>query len=336
MVSKGSELASPAVRRRLPTVRARAFLVLAQLSFGACVLNVISGASVRLTDSGLGCADWPACDKTRFTPPASFHPLMEFGNRMIVGVLVALVIVTLLAAVLRTQRRRDLVWLSAGLVLGVIGEALIGAVVVYSKLNPYVVMVHFMVGMLLVTCSFVLALRAGRAPVTGTTKVSAGARRVTWAMVAILAVAIAAGTATTGAGPHAGSPGAKRIPVPLDDMARTHSSIVLVLGALLLYELWLLYKQAAPESIRQRAQTLLAVMVGQGLVGYTQFFTHEPALLVGIHVTGAVCVLVTMLWFWDGLSHHPADEIPGRASPGAPASPAGVSTKPPGLVEVIR
>jgi heme a synthase len=275
------------------------------------VVNVLSGATVRLTDSGLGCANWPSCTKSQFTPPLSFHPIMEFANRMVVGLLVVVVIVAFLASIVREHRRGDLIALSALLAGGVIGEAGVGAAVVYSKLNPYVVMVHFLLGIGLVTVALVLAMRAGRARVAGTTKVTAEVRRIAVAMIAVLVVALAAGTATTGAGPHAGGPGAPRIPIPLADMARTHSSIVLVLGALTLVELWMMRRTSAPASVIKRAEALLAVMIAQGLIGYTQFFTHEPTLLVGFHVAGAVAVWMTLLWFYDGLSFHPPESADG-------------------------
>ncbi len=296
----------------------RLYLRIAQVALGACVVNVISGASVRLTDSGLGCADWPACTKSNVTPALSFHPIMEFTNRMVVVLLVIAVAVAFLGAFVREQRRRDLLVLSGALVAGVLGEAALGAEVVYSKLNPYVVMAHFLLGMGLVALSFGLAVRAGRAgragregraPDHSITKVDAQVRNLARAMTAVLVIAIAAGTATTGAGPHAGGVGAKRIGVPLADMARTHSSIVLVLAALTLVELWLLHRSNAPLSIAKRAQVLLAVMVAQGFVGYTQYFSHEPSLLVGVHVAGAVSVWLAMLWFYDGLSHHPAETM---------------------------
>jgi heme a synthase len=293
----------------LPRLTSRAYLRLTQVVLVTCVVNVISGASVRLTESGLGCADWPTCTRSSVTPPLSFHPIMEFANRMVVSLLVVAVVIAFLGSFLRMQRRKDLVVLSGGLLVGVLAEAGVGALVVYSKLNPYVVMVHFLVGMALVTLSLVLAVQAGRARAPGTLKVTPRALKLSRLMIAVLVVVLAAGTATTGAGPHAGGPGAKRIPVPLADMARTHSSIVLVLGALLLVELWLLQRDAAPPSVVKRGQALLAVMVAQGLVGYTQYFTHEPALLVGIHVAGAVSVLLTMLWFYDGMYQHPAEAL---------------------------
>ena len=243
----------------------RVYLRIAQVALGACVVNVISGATVRLTDSGLGCADWPTCTKSDVTPPLSFHPIMEFANRMVVVLLVIAVVVAFLGSFIREERRRDLSVLSGALVAGVLGEAAVGAVVVYSKLNPYVVMVHFLLGMGLVALALALALRAGRARDRCALRRSiARSGNVARAMTAVLVVVLAAGTATTGAGPHAGGPGAKRIGVPLADMARTHSSIVLVLGALTLVELWLLHRSGAPL---ERGETRTGASCGHGCPG---------------------------------------------------------------------
>ena len=128
-------------------------------------------------------------------------------------------------------------------------------------------------------------------------------------MLVLLALAVAAGTATTGAGPHAGGKGAKRIPVPLTDMARTHSGIVLVaVGAVLVF-LAVLYRRTAPESTQSRARLLLVVMAAQALVGYTQYLSREPALLVGVHVAGATAVWLAAVWCYDGLFSHPAEAL---------------------------
>ena len=151
--------------------------------------------------------------------------------------------------------------------------------------------------------------------------VSPGVRRLARWMLVVLVLAIAAGTATTGAGPHAGGKGAKRIPVPLADMARTHAEIVLVLGVMTLAMLYLLDHTRAPERVIGRARILLVVMVAQGVIGYTQYFTHLPALLVGVHVFGVTVLWTAMLWFYDGLSHHPLEADLDRATL-VPVSPA--------------
>jgi len=291
----------------LPPVGPRAFRRLAQVALGLTVLNIVSGAAVRLSDSGLGCPDWPTCSLHHLTPPLSLHPAIEFSNRMVVVALCLVAAAVLLAALVRAPRRRDLTWLSAGLIGGILAEAVIGGLVVYSKLNPYVVMVHFMVGITLLTVAVELVLRAGRAPGPGVLMVTPSVRRLASSMLAVLVLAIAAGTATTGAGPHAGGKGAKRIPVPLADMARTHAEIVLVLGALTLAMLYLLEHTRAPARVADRGRILLAVMVAQGVIGYTQYFTHLPPLLVGVHVFGVTILWSAMLWFAAGLWHHPAE-----------------------------
>ena len=311
----------------MPRVGPRAFLLLAQASLVLVVLNIVSGAAVRLTDSGLGCPDWPTCSARSVTPPLSFHPVVEFSNRMVVVALSAVVAATLIASWLRRPRRRDLAWLSAALVGGVVGEAVLGGVVVYSKLNPYAVMTHFMVGMALLTVALVLALRSGRARGPGRSLVPSAGRRVAWLFSALVVLAVVAGTATTGSGPHAGGPDAVRLPVPLDDMARTHSGIAIAAGALLLVELALLRRARAPEGVERRGELMLVAVVAQGALGYTQFFLHVPALLVGFHVFGATLVWGATVWFLDGLRAHDV-EIGAEA---AVAEPEDAALSPPAI-----
>jgi cytochrome c oxidase assembly protein subunit 15 len=298
---------------QLPVVTPRAFLRITQVTVVIVAINILTGAAVRLSDSGLGCPDWPTCSQHRLTPPLALHPAIEFGNRMVVVILCVATAVAVIAALLRRPRRHDLVWLSAGLLGGVLGEAVLGAVVVYTKLNPYAVMIHFMVGIALLTDAFVLVLRAGRPDPLDAAGAGAGAavskvsrreRRVSQVMLGLLAVVVAAGTATTGAGPHAGGPGAKRLPIALEDMVRIHSGIVLCLVGLTLVLLYLLNHTGAPPSVLERARLLLGAMVVQGGIGYIQYFSHLPALLVWVHVLGATVVWVAMLWFYDGLTHH--------------------------------
>jgi len=309
---------------QLPHVTPRRFLRITQVTVVLVVLNVVTGAAVRLSDSGLGCPDWPTCSRTRLTPALALHPVVEFGNRMVVVVLCVAALVTVLAALARAPRRGDLTGLSAGLVGGIVAEAVLGAVVVYSKLNAYVVMVHFLVGMALLTVAVVLALRAGRAAADSppVRMVTPGTVRAGRLVLAVLALAVAAGTATTGAGPHAGGKGAKRVPVPLADMARLHSGIVLVVVALTLGVLALLARQGAPTRVLDRGRVLVGAMLAQGAVGYAQYFSHLPPLLVGIHVFGATVVWSAMVWFYDGLSRHRPEEAPPTAPAGGTPAPA--------------
>jgi cytochrome c oxidase assembly protein subunit 15 len=293
----------------------RPFLLLCRITLATVLLNVVTGASVRLSDSGLGCPDWPTCSQHHLTPPLLLHPVIEFANRAVVFLLVVACLATVVASFLRAPApRRDLQWLSGGLIVGVIGEAVLGAFVVYSKLNAYVVMVHFMVGMALLAVAVELTLRAGHRSGRGTLVVSKSALWLTRALVALVVVVLAAGAATTGSGPHAGGKGAKRIPIGLEDMTRIHAEIVLAAGVLLLALLWALWRTDAPSRVQDAGRVLLVVMVGQGIIGYTQFFTHLPAVLVGFHVFGASMVWAVVLWFHHGLSDHQPESV---TTPGA-------------------
>jgi cytochrome c oxidase assembly protein subunit 15 len=252
---------------------------------------------------------------------------MEFGNRMVVGCLCAAAAVTLLCALLRSPRRRDLSVLSALLVGGIVGEALLGEIVVYSKLNPYAVMTHFMLGIALLTVALALALHAGRDRGRGTAKVAPWQLRFAHLTWGLLLLAVVAGTATTAAGTHAGGPGAKRLPVALSDMARTHSGIVLALVAAVSCLLYVLERDGAPRSVSIRGRAMFAAMVAQGIIGYIQYWSHLPALLVGVHVFGATVVWSSMYWFADGLVLHVPEAAALGASPPR-ASGSGQSVEP--------
>lgn len=317
----------------MPSLRVspRAFLLLCRLTLATVVLNVVTGAAVRLSDSGLGCPDWPTCSQHHLTPPLALHPVVEFGNRVVVALLVVAAGATLVAALLRRPARRDLRWLSGGLVLGILGEAVVGAVVVYSKLNAYVVVGHFLVGMALLAVATVLTLRAGHAAGRGRPAVAPAVLRATRLLLVVLVAAIAAGAMTTGAGPHAGGRGAKRIPVPLIDMTRVHAELVIAAVVVLLVVVWLARRTDAPARAQDSALVLLGVMVAQGIVGYSQYFTHLPAVLVGIHVFGASMVWATALWFHHGLSEHVVEPVTvavGPESEDAAAAPAAGARKP--------
>ncbi len=277
------------------------------MALAATVLIIVTGAAVRLTGSGLGCPDWPSCYQHRLVAQLSLHPLVEFGNRLVtVGVTVA-VAAALIAALARRPRRRDLTWLTAGLVVGVIGQAVIGGVVVYTKLNPVLVAFHFLFSHGIVADAVVLVRRAGHAPGAGTPKVG---RELVWLarlVLVVLGVVLAAGTVTTGSGPHAGGPGAARLAIAFRDAAELHSTLVMLLVGLTLATLFALRVGHAPEEAQRWGRLLFSVMVVQGGLGYLQYFTHVPALLVEVHVIGATAVWIAAIGFSLRLFHHPAE-----------------------------
>jgi cytochrome c oxidase assembly protein subunit 15 len=284
-------------------------------------LIVLTGGAVRLTGSGLGCSNWPECSAGHLTPALQLHGLIEFGNRLVTVVLVVAVAASFLAMVFRSPRRRDLIWLSGGLVAGVIAQAVLGGIVVYTKLNPYVVMVHFLASMALLVDAVVLVHRDGLdyAPGSAHLLVPRPLIRLYYGLLALLTLVLAAGTATTGAGPHAGDSSsqqiAKRIPVALRDMAELHSSLALLMVGLTLGLVVALHVSGVPERVRRSSRILVVVMVAQGAVGYTQYFTHLPALLVEVHLLGATAIVIGTVQTFLACTYHAKEAVPAPLVP---------------------
>ncbi len=304
----------------------RRFRALAVASLVMCILIVVTGAAVRLTDSGLGCPDWPSCTEHHLTPPLSFHSGVEFGNRLVTVVLVIVVAATFLAAWRRAPFRSDLAWLSGGLVAGVVAQAVLGGIIVYTKLNPYLVMVHFLLSMLVVVDALVLVHRCTRryGPGEGHRLVPGLFVRLTQGALVLLAFVLAAGTATTGAGPHAGEASgqlvAKRIPIALRDMAELHASLALLLVGVTISLVVALHATAVPERVRRAGRIVVVVLIAQAAIGYTQYFTHLPSLLVELHVIGATSILIALVEFFLCLTRHDTENnpvVPARADASA-------------------
>ena len=278
-------------------------------------LIVVTGGAVRLTGSGLGCSDWPECSTGHLTPALQFHGLVEFGNRLVTVVLTLAVAAAFLAAVFRRPRRRDLVYLSGGLVVGILAQAVLGGIVVYTKLNPYLVMVHFVATMALLADAVVLVHRSTRDYRPGSARllVPRPLLRLHYGMLVLLAAVIAAGAAATGAGPLAGSTSgqvAKRIPISLRDLAELHASLVMLLVGLTIGLVVGLHMVDVPERVRRAGRILLAVMVAQAAVGYTQYFTHLPALLVEVHLLGASILVIGAVQCFLACTFHGPEAVP--------------------------
>ncbi len=289
------------------------FRRLAIASLVAVCLIVLTGAAVRLTGSGLGCPDWPTCYQRQITPQLSFHPLVEFSNRLVTVALTVLIAASFLAALRRRPFRADLTWLTVGLIGGVFAQAAIGAIVVYTKLNPYVVVLHFLASMALVAVAVVLVHRSDRECTrgSGTPLVPRAVLFGGRAMLALLGLVLVAGTFTTGAGPHAGNSdgqlAARRIPVALRDMAELHSSLAILLVGVTLGLAVALHAMPVPERVRRSVRILCGVEVLQAAIGYTQYFTHLPAALVEVHVLGATALVVGAVQFLLAMFEHPKE-----------------------------
>lgn len=279
-----------------------------------CVI-IVSGAAVRLTGSGLGCPDWPHCDSERAVEALDSHAWVEFGNRLFTGVVSIAVALAVLGALIRRPRRRDLTWLSVGLVVGVLAQIVLGAVVVRTDLVPAAVSAHFLVSMALVADAVVLHDRARSPERPARLQVAPIVRNLAAAATAVAVVVLTTGTVVTGAGPHSGDPGVvERITVDVPTVARVHGGSVVLFLSLTVATIVAAVRTGSPHSVLVRAEILLGVLVAQAAVGYTQYFTGVPVLLVAVHVTGAVLVWIAVLELLLGSYRRDA------ADPGEPAT----------------
>jgi heme a synthase len=268
---------------------------------------VVTGGAVRLTGSGLGCPTWPRCTQQSFVPHGALgvHGAIEFGNRMMTFVLAAIAVATWVAAMRQRRRQPSSVLpLATVLALGIPGQAVIGGVTVLTDLNPWVVSLHLMLSMAMIALAVLLvhrvrddATRRAGPPAPRVLRVQPGVRRLAVAIFAVAFVVLYLGTTVTGAGPHAGHleptdlEGDRVVVVRngLDPqvISHVHAGAVYLLVALTLVALLSAHRTGAPRDVRRAALTLLLVELGQGTVGFAQYFLDLPVLLVGIHLLGA-------------------------------------------------
>jgi heme a synthase len=308
----------------LPTAFSPA--AISRLALANVVANgaiIVTGGVVRLTGSGLGCPTWPRCTEESFvtTPELAGHGVIEFGNRLLTFVLTA-VAVALLVAVLRSPRR-DLRPLAVLAFLGIPAQAAIGGVTVLTGLNPWTVAIHFLVSVVLTAVATVLWLRS-REPGVGRPLVRRPIALLVGGIAAVTAAVLVLGTIVTGSGPHSGDvdgndvPTGDRMGFDIELVSQLHADVVFLLVGLTTALLVALYATDAPGRVRRAARDLLVVQLLQGVIGFVQYFTHLPVVLVLLHMLGAVLVTVftaRLVWSVRG----PASEAP-LGSPQVPAS----------------
>lgn len=272
------------------------------LALAALGLIVLTGAAVRLTDSGLGCPDWPRCYGNA-VPPLQGHALIEFGNRALSGIVGVVVVLTAVLAFTRRPFRRDLAWLALTLPAGVLAQAVLGGFTVREHLAPGFVMGHFALSMVILIGAVALAWRASHEP--GTRPRSTD-RLAVWSVRALAplgAVTIFAGTAATAAGPHSGGASGQRIhrlyfkgADTLSWVVHRHATIAALFGVLAI-AVWLLQRRRGHSTGALEPLTVLCVLLAaQGLVGSVQYELHLPSDMVWVHVGLATATWVTVLW----------------------------------------
>jgi cytochrome c oxidase assembly protein subunit 15 len=300
----------PLLQRRLSPAGYRRVTLLAVWALG---FIIVTGGAVRLSGSGLGCPDWPTCSSHSVVAPWQYHAVVEFGNRVVTGIVCVGVVFAVLGSRIRSPRRRDLSALSWGLVVGVLGQIVLGGEAVKHQLAPQFVMGHFLLSILLLGDAVVLYHRAGqpdgppdaedRARITGPAVPLVAREQVLMSrlMLAAAALVIFLGTVVTSSGPHGGDPKAKRLDYPLHAVARLHGSAVMLFLAISVVTLWRMARARAPLTVIKRGETVLVLLVAQGALGYLQYFTGVPAALVAIHIGLAAAVWAVTIRFHLGL-----------------------------------
>jgi cytochrome c oxidase assembly protein subunit 15 len=279
--------------------------VLRWACFAALVANVgiiVTGGAVRLTRSGLGCPTWPTCTDGSLVPTSALgiNGVVEFTNRMLTSAVSIAVGAAIIACMRRQPRRPVLVKLSWALFFGVVVQAIIGGISVRTHLAPIWVAIHLVVSMAMVAASFILWVRSGEpGDSVPTPTVQPYLRTLGYVLTGAVGALLIAGTIVTGSGPHSGArptdPGSKRFPIAPANASQFHADLVfLVVG--LTIALWFGLKATGASSrVVKTVRDLFLVTMAQGLIGYAQYFTHLPVLLVGFHMFGA-CLVWIAVW----------------------------------------
>ncbi|UQS28671.1 COX15/CtaA family protein [Streptomyces fradiae] len=283
------------------------------------VVIIVTGGAVRLTGSGLGCDTWPKCtdDSLFATPEQGIHGAIEFGNRLLTYVLSAAVGWSIIATRSTKPWRRGLTRLG-WLQFWIVGSnAVLGGIAVWTGLNPWTVAGHFIAANALLTVTVITWVRAGEGDGPPRPRVPGPVRRLGWALVAASAVLIVAGTGVTGSGEHAGdSSDVPRMPFDYTTVAQVHALFAWAVGAGAIAMFVVLRVVDAPDDIRRRARDLLLVLVLQGGIGYVQYFTGVPEILVGAHMLGSALMWIAVLRLALSLRERPVVQAPVPAQPG--------------------
>ena len=272
---------------------------------------ILTGGLVRLTGSGLGCPTWPKCTDESFVPhrELGLHGVIEFGNRMLTYVLIAVVVATFVAVWRWSRTNRDLRRLAALIALGVPFQGVIGGITVLTDLNPWIVSLHLLLSLALVAASVLLVVR-----VRGTTSlaVSPRARGLVVGTYAVLWAVVYLGTVVTGSGPHAGDDEAPRNMLDPQVMSHVHAVAVYVLVALTIGCCLLL--RGTP--LIRLAVGLLVAELAQGTIGFVQYFTDLPIALVAVHLVGAAVLVAvaTRLLVETVTTRKPAVDASSRST----------------------
>ena len=251
---------------------------------------VVTGGAVRLTGSGLGCPTWPECTPGSYTPvPHQAEPQLnvwiEFGNRLLTFVLV-IASAAVIIAVLKSKRK-DLRGLAIGQFLGIFGQGILGGITVLTDLNPIPVAGHLLLSIILIAGA--TSLYARRYSPAVFVKAAPLTSKISMAHVAISFIVIILGTIVTGSGPHAGDAQAKRFDLDIRTVAWLHADVVIfLLGITFAFYV----AQGTGAHTKRAIKIFTVIALAQGAIGYVQYFTGIPEILVAAHLLGATLVWI--------------------------------------------
>jgi cytochrome c oxidase assembly protein subunit 15 len=301
----------------------------AMASIVANVGIVVTGGAVRLTGSGLGCPTWPRCTEESYvtTPEMGIYGAIEFGNRLLTFVVGAIALAGLVAALLHRPRRWSLVLLAGAVLAGIPLQGVIGGITVLTDLNPWVVGLHFLASMAVLVAAYAFWRRIDESDAPARPTVPTPVRTLVRLTTVVSAAVLVLGTFVTGSGPHSGDHGAARNGLDPESISQLHvDAVFLLLG--LSIALWFTLRAVdAPARAVRAAGLLLAVELGQGVIGFVQYFTGLPALAVGAHMLGSCLVwLATLAVLW-AVRTRDTDPVADAAAPvgGDERIPAGVA-----------
>ena len=255
---------------------------------------IVTGGAVRLTGSGLGCPTWPECTPGSYTPvpyqaEGQLHAWIEFGNRLLTFVLLftALAVVVIAFRSSKNVVTKMRVRVLAGLqILGILGQGVLGGITVLTGLHPITVAAHFLLSIFLISGAISLRyemIGIIKQPPTGL--IASLIPILIWLTLIVITV----GTIVTGSGPHAGDAAAQRFNLDPKSLSWLHADFVIALLVLTTL-LWLLIRQTSANLLARKIQIFLIIVISQGLIGYIQYATGLPELVVGFHLLGAALV----------------------------------------------
>ncbi|KOX19085.1 heme A synthase [Nocardiopsis sp. NRRL B-16309] len=304
-----------------PTVRS-----LRAWALGNIVVNAgiaVTGATVRVTSSGLGCSEWPRCTPDSFVPVdtghAALNAAIEFGNRTLTFLVLAVGVITLIAVLRMAPRRRDLTRLAVIIPFGVLGQGVVGGITVWTDLHPASVATHFLLSMVVTFLAVALYVRCQEPE--GTPRISVGPmlHTVSVGLVVVGFLLLVAGTVVTGTGPHGGDAEAPRWGLDLAMVTRVHSSLawLTLLGALAATVI--AFRTGTRRPVRMSSVALLVVVLLQGVVGYVQYALALPESLVVLHVLGSTVTWVAISRLYFATSRLVPPGTPLSDDPAVPA-----------------